>query len=265
MSQTYTVITGASSGIGQAFAYKMASEGRNIIINGRNNKRLDETKKQAKELGAGQVLAYTADLVTGDEAEKFAQYCFDKGQIENFVHCLGFGDFSAISDQAYTQIAKLTHTNLLLTMFLSKRFAAGMLHQDTKANNITLIASVAGLIQTPKSAVYAASKAGVHAFANGLRQDLWSTKIKVTCILPGPVDTAFFDIADKDGSYFKNVQSFATTPEIVADKMATAIERGQFEVVVPFYYDIMNRLMRLAPSLAYRLIHMSYEKGQFRD
>ena len=56
MSQTYTVITGASSGIGQAFAYKMASEGRNIIINGRNKKRLDETKKQAKELGAGQVL-----------------------------------------------------------------------------------------------------------------------------------------------------------------------------------------------------------------
>ena len=52
MSQTYTVITGASSGIGQAFAYKMASEGRNIIINGRNKKRLDETKKQAKELGA---------------------------------------------------------------------------------------------------------------------------------------------------------------------------------------------------------------------
>src|SRR5699024_11670764 len=91
--------------------------------------------------------------------EKFAQYCFDKGHIENFVHCLGFGDFSTISDQAYTQIAKLTHTNLLLTMFLSKRFAAGMLHQDTKANNITLIASVAGLIQTPKSAVYAASKA----------------------------------------------------------------------------------------------------------
>ena len=79
----------------------------------------------------------------------------------------------------------------------------------------------------------------------------------MTCILPGPVDTAFFDIADKDGSYFKNVQSFATTPEIVADKMATAIERGQFEVVVPFYYDIMNRLMRLAPSLAYRLIHMT--------
>ncbi|GMR71044.1 SDR family oxidoreductase [Aerococcus viridans] len=265
MSQTYTVITGASSGIGQAFAYKMASEGRNIIINGRNKKRLNETKKQAKELGAGQVLAYTADLVTGDEAEKFAQYCFDKGQIENFVHCLGFGDFSAISDQAYSQIAKLTHTNLLLTMFLSKRFAAGMLDQDTKANNITLIASVAGLIQTPKSAVYAASKAGVHAFANGLRQDLWSTKIKVTCILPGPVDTAFFDIADKDGSYFENVQSFATTPEIVADKMATAIERGQFELVVPFYYDIMNRLMRLAPSLAYRLIHMAYEKGQFRD
>src|SRR5699024_5904098 len=150
-------------------------------------------------------------------------------------------------------------------MFLSKRFAAGMLHQDTKANNITLIASVAGLIQTPKSAVYAASKAGVHAFANGLRQDLWSTKIKVTCILPGPVDTAFFDIEDKDGSYVTKLQSLDTHPEIVADKMATAIERGQFEVVVPFYYDIMNRLMRLAPSLAYRLIHMTYEKGQFRD
>ncbi|MEY8370585.1 SDR family NAD(P)-dependent oxidoreductase [Aerococcaceae bacterium 50-4] len=265
MSQTYTVITGASSGIGQAFAYKMASEGRNLIINGRNKKRLNETKKQALNLGAGQVLAYTADLVTGDEAEKFAEYCFDKGLIENFVHCLGYGDFSEISDQEYTQIAKLTHTNLLLTMFLSKRFAAAMLEQEIETNNITLIASVAGLIQTPKSAVYAASKAGVHAFANGLRQDLWSTKITVTCILPGPVDTAFFEIADKSGSYFENVQSFATTAEHVAEKMAVAIERGQFEVVVPFYYDILNRLMRLAPNLSYRLIHMAFEKGQFRD
>lgn len=265
MSQTYTVITGASSGIGQAFAYKMASEGRNLIINGRNKQRLNETKQQSLELGAGQVLAYTADLVTGDQAEKFATFCFDKGNIENFVNCLGFGDFTAIGEQDYTQIAKLTHTNLLLTMFLSKRFAAGMLDQDTEANNITLIASVAGLIQTPKSAVYAASKAGVHAFANGLRQDLWSTKITVTCILPGPVDTPFFDVADEGGSYFENVAAYATTPEVVADKMALAIKRGQFEVVVPFYYDILNRLMRLAPSLAYRLIHLTYEKGQFRD
>ena len=87
--------------------------------------------------------------MTGDEAEKFAQYCFDKGQIENFVHCLGFGDFSTISDQAYTQIAKLTHTNLLLTMFLSKRFALGCYTKIRKPIT-SLIASVAGLIQTPQ-------------------------------------------------------------------------------------------------------------------
>ncbi len=265
MSQSYTVITGASSGIGQAFAYKMASQGHALIINGRNKDRLNETKQQALALGASQVLAYNADLVNGDKAEAFAQFCFDKGDIHHFVHCLGFGDFSAIDDQSYQQIAKLNHTNLLLTMFLAKRFAASMLEQTTEKTNITLIASVAGIIQTPKSAVYAATKAGVHAFANGLRQDLWDSKITVTCILPGPVDTAFFEVADQGGSYFENVKSFAVTADQVADKMVTAIEKDRLEVVVPFYYDLLHRLFSIAPSLSYRLIHAFYEKGQFRD
>lgn len=265
MTQTYTVITGASSGIGQAFAYKMASEGKALIINGRNKKRLRETRDYALELGANEVIMYVADLVDGDRAEDFAQFCFGQGDIENLVHCSGFGDFSDIREQDYQQIAKLTHTNLLLTMFLSKRFAADMLDQDTEKTNITLIASVAGLIQTPKSAVYGASKAGVRAFANGLRQDLWDTKIHVTCILPGPVDTNFFDVADKDGSYFENVKAFSTTAENVADKMVNAIKNDKFEVVLPFYYDILSRLTALAPSISYQIIHWTFKKGQFRQ
>jgi short-subunit dehydrogenase len=265
MFQTYTVITGASSGIGQAFAYKMASQGHALIINGRNQERLQEVKKQALALGSVQVLAYNADLADGDKAEAFAKYCFEQGEIDHFVHCLGFGDFSYVNDQPYAQIQKLTHTNLLLTMFLAKRFASGMLAQNTVKTNITLIASVAGLLQTPQSAVYAATKAGVHAFANGLRQDLWDTKITITCILPGPVDTPFFEVADKDGAYFDNVKAFSTTPERVAEKMFTAIEKDQLEVIVPGYYGMLSRVLGLAPTLGYRLIHLAYEKGQFRD
>ena len=88
---------------------------------------MDETKKQAKELGAGQVLAYTADLQLVTKPRNSPNIALTR-TIENFVHCLSFGDFSTISDQAYTQIKKLTHTNLLLTMFLSKRLQP-MLHR----------------------------------------------------------------------------------------------------------------------------------------
>lgn len=258
-------ITGASSGIGRAYALEEAKNGEALILTGRNEERLNETKQACLEQGAAQVETFVGDLTFGDIADDFVAFCTLSGQIKGFVHCAGFGDFSHILDQSEYGIWKLVDTNLLVTMFLAKRFAYEMLTQNVSNANITLISSVAAKLQTPKSAVYSATKAGVYAFANGLRQDLWPTQINVTCVLPGPTDTAFFEIADESGEYFNSVRLFSTNAETVARKMVQAIDNGQHEVMVPKYYDFLARFAGLMPALSNKFIHHLYDRTGFRD
>lgn len=258
-------VTGASSGIGRAYAVEAAKAGARLVLAGRDASRLEAVKQACENSGAAEVTTFVGELTDADTADQLVSYCVSLGQIKGFVHCAGFGDFSHIMDQGEHRIWQLVDTNLLVTMFLAKRFAYEMLTQEVKAANITLISSVAAKIQTPKSAVYSATKAGVYAFANGLRQDLWATQIDVTCILPGPTDTAFFEVADAGGAYFDNVRPFSTQPEIVAQKMVKAIKQGKQEVVVPKYYDLLARLGGLAPALTNTVIHHVYDTFGFRQ
>lgn len=258
-------ITGASSGIGQAYAIEEAKNGHALVLAGRNKERLNITKLACLGAGASQVETFIGDLSDATVIDNFVDFCAHLGEIRALVHSAGFGEFIDISEQSTENIEKLVQTNLLATMFIAKRFAFEMLTQNIDFANITLISSIAAKLQTPKSAVYSASKAGVYAFANGLRQDLWNTPIDVTVILPGPTDTAFFKTADEGGNYFENVKSFSTDPETVAKRMVVAIKHGKQEVVVPRYYDFLSRVSALAPALTNTIIHYMYDEYGFRD
>ncbi|MDO4680877.1 MAG: SDR family NAD(P)-dependent oxidoreductase [Aerococcus sp.] len=251
----WIVVTGASSGIGEAFSKQAARASYPLLLTGRNEERLAAVKKATLALGSPVVETLALDLTDADAIDQLVQQATTERHVFSLVHCAGYGEFTSVIHQTNREIKNMLETNLLSTMYLTKAFAVEMLKDPERTHNITLIASVAGKIHTPQSTVYSASKAGVWGYANSLRQDLLDTNITVTCILPGPVQTPFFTRTKANRTYYKQVQKYSVTPEHVADVMWRAIQSKKWEVVVPYYYELTAKLLALSPTLGYHLIH----------
>lgn len=260
----WTSITGASSGIGKSYSLLAAEEGRRLVLSGRDEDRLQETKLACLTAGASDVKTIICDYSNLDDIEKFIQFHQEVGPIERFVSCAGFGRFANVLEHDKAHMQKMLQVNLIATMLIVKEMALLMLNQNLDHGEIGVITSVAGKIFTSKSGFYAASKAGLHGFCKALAQDLWDTPITVTSILPGPTDTAFFNHEANGQAYFEHVKQFATTPEKVAKKMHKALAKGRTEITVPAYYEGIYRLIQLFPETGAKVIHSFYALGNYR-
>lgn len=111
------------------------------------------------------------------------------------------------------------------------------------------VASMAGKIETPKSAVYAASKAAIIAYDNALRLELKADHVNVLTVNPGPIKTDFFKIADPDGDYIERMDRLALNPVKFAALIVSRIGRGQRELNRPWLMSVANLGYQVAPQL----------------
>jgi short-subunit dehydrogenase len=115
--------------------------------------------------------------------------------------------------------------------------------------HIINVASLAGKLATPKASVYAATKHAVLGFTNALRMELMDKNIFVTAVNPGPIRTNFFNIADKEGVYAKNMERMMLDPNDVAKAIINCIERPKRELNLPFWMGWGAKLYQLSPTL----------------
>lgn len=190
------VITGASSGIGVEFALQLDNVFRNI----------DEiwmiARRKKEMLEVAQYMEHTTrildmDVTDGKQMERFEKLLADeKPVIRMLVNCAGYGimgEFSASNigeelGMIDVNCRALTQMTYLCIPYMRKN------------SRIIQLASSAAFLPQPDFAVYAATKSYVYSFSRALNQELRSKKIYVTAVCPGPVDTPFFDIAEKTGS-----------------------------------------------------------------
>lgn len=190
------IITGASSGMGVEFALQLDNVFRNI-----DEIWLIARRKEAM-LKVAQYLEHTTrildmDLADGEQMNRLKKLLSDeKPTIRMLVNCAGYGimgDFSAsnISEELGMidiNCRALTQMTHLCIPYMKKN------------SRIIQLASSAAFLPQPNFAVYAATKSYVYSFSRALNQELRPKKIYVTAVCPGPVDTPFFDIAEKTGS-----------------------------------------------------------------
>lgn len=190
------IITGASSGMGVEFALQLDNVFHNI----------DEiwliARRKKEMLEVAQYLEHTTrvldmDVADEEQVERFRKLLADeKPVIRMLVNCAGYGimgDFSAsnISEELGmidVNCRALTQMTYLCIPYMKKN------------SRIIQLASSAAFLPQPNFAVYAATKSYAYSFSRALNQELRSKKIYVTAVCPGPVDTPFFDIAEKTGS-----------------------------------------------------------------
>ncbi len=215
------LVTGASSGIGEATALALAEEGAAVAISARRADRLEDLAKRIEAKG-GKVKVIVADVALEDQAQEMvvaANAAF--GRLDILVNNAGVMLLGPIANADTEDWRRMIQTNVLGLMYATH--AALPLMRAQGQGHIVNISSVAGRTARAGAGVYNASKWGVGAFSESLRQEVYKDKIRVTIIEPGAVATELTQhITHPDSK--KQIEQFvqAMTP-LESEDIAAAI------------------------------------------
>jgi len=242
-SPRIVVITGASSGLGRALADLHLAKGDVVIAASRR------AAEMAENPGNPQPNLYRCplDVTDKDATVRLAAWVQEQfGRCDFLYNNAGTAVFKQLAQMEIDELDATLQTNIAGVIHITRAFLPMML--SAGSGRIINIASLAGRVATAKASVYAASKAAVIRFSEGLRQELAGTGISVTCALPGPIDTPFLDRADQTGEYRTKVRNYLLAPEQAAAKIYRAAEKKRPEVALPRTLAFLSALYTLLPQ-----------------
>lgn len=183
------LVTGASSGIGEAFADELSSEHVDVILVGQNIQALEAVAGRARSRSADAQIV-CADLSTDQGIGVVESVIADSPDIDLLVNCAGLGQWGTFADLAQARADETVHVNNLALVRLTHSALTRMLknHRGT----IIQISSMASMTPGPQQAVYAATKAFVSSFGQALTAELAPTPVTCTTVLPGFTRTNYF-------------------------------------------------------------------------
>jgi NADP-dependent 3-hydroxy acid dehydrogenase YdfG len=181
------LVTGASSGIGEATALALARAGARVAIAARRRDRLDGVARRIADLRS-ESLVLQADVARPEEAESIVGRTVDRwGRVDVLVNNAGMMLLSPIERARVEDWRRMLDLNLLGLMVATRAALPHMRRQ--KDGHVVNISSTAGRVANPDASVYAATKFGVGAFSEALRREVYRDNIRVTVIEPGAVAT----------------------------------------------------------------------------
>ena len=189
MQDSFTLITGASSGFGQAIARTLAAEGRSLIITARRKERLQRLAEELSGQTGVEVIPLCFDVRSRDEVEDAAEELKGRGiQLNHLINNAGLAlGMSDIANGDVEDWDQMIDTNVKGLLYATKSF----LHLMPDGGHIVNIGSIAGKEVYPGGNVYCASKHAVDALNRAMRIDLLERRIRVSQVAPGLADTEF--------------------------------------------------------------------------
>jgi short-subunit dehydrogenase len=237
-----TLITGASSGIGEVFARKLAARGRNVLLVARSE---DKLITLCNELGRSNSIRaqYVAlDLSQPESPARLFAEAEKRGLfVDMLINNAGFGSMGEFSKLDLARELNMIDLNIKALVELTHRFIQPMLAR--KQGAIINVASTAAFQAVPFMATYAATKAFVLSFSEALWEENRQYGIKVMALCPGVTDTNFFEAARGH----KPPARFSQTPEEVVDVALRGLARGKSHVISGWTNFLMTQSERLAP------------------
>ncbi|HEY3368740.1 MAG TPA: SDR family NAD(P)-dependent oxidoreductase [Symbiobacteriaceae bacterium] len=228
------VITGASSGIGEATARLLAREGHKLALAARRVERLEALA--AELAGLTDVLVVRADVAQPADLEDLARQAGERfGAIDVWINNAGIGNGPPWYEQDPAAIARVIDTNLTGPILGARAALPWMRKQGSGL--IINIGSVAGSIGT--AGVYSATKFGLRGFSESLRREVARFGVKVAHVSPGFIRTEMT----------ASVRMRMPSADVAARVIARLIRRPKREVVVPGWYRMLIALNRISPAL----------------
>lgn len=190
MSQHYTLITGASSGIGWELAIEYAKHHHNLILTARSENKLLELKKKLESEFNIQVLTYSIDLSLDESPLKIFQFIeSEKIQLNGLVNNAGLGDLQEFAESKYDPIHSMLQVNVVSLTHLTHLLLPQLI--KNAPSHILNVASTAAFQAGPWMTVYYATKAFVLSFSEGLHEELKNHQVSVSALCPGPTLSNF--------------------------------------------------------------------------
>jgi len=230
-----TLITGASSGLGDEFARQLAPHVGTLVLVARRVDRLERLREELLALHQGlQVFIYGADLSEEGARINLVNWLeVTAPPIDFLINNAGLGDHGEFVTSDWGRVKSMLDVNISALTHLTHLLAPGMTESGRAA--ILNVSSVASFFPLPNMAVYSATKAYVTSFSEAIAIELRPKGITVTALCPGPVKTEFFTVAEREGGkepHYDSMPLFVVTPsEAVRTGLeAVAAERAR---VVP--------------------------------
>lgn len=259
MNRKYTLITGASFGLGYAFAHEFAKKQHHLILVARNKEKLEEVKKELINTYDIYVEIIPCDLIKEENRYAlFEQIKKKKLQVDILVNNAGFGDRNAYLETSWQRQKEMIELNILAIMHLTHLFGNEM--KKKRCGKILNVSSVAAFSGGPNMSVYYASKSFVLSFSEAIYEELRKEGIQVSCLCPGPTKTEF-----EKNAHMKNSRMFkAFGSEDAKDVASYAYKQFMKNKSVIYHGKVtygFNLCTRLLPRKLSRKISMKLNGG----
>lgn len=247
------LITGASAGLGREFARQLAPRARVLILVARRQDRLDELSAELARPGLT-IRCHAADLGNSEALEAFiSALAAGEDRVDLLINNAGMGDHGLFEECEWPRVEAMLDVNIRALTRLTRALVPQLVRAGKGA--ILNVSSIAALMPVPKMTVYAATKAYVSSFTEGLRAELKGTGVSVTALCPGPIDTEFFVRAERPG-----MDSGVPTPEFFKVSAAQAVqealeaaEDGRARVIAGWQVWAAMTLVALIPIALLRI------------
>ncbi|MQM24601.1 SDR family NAD(P)-dependent oxidoreductase [Glycomyces albidus] len=227
--RSWALVTGASSGIGAAFAHQLAARGMNVVVVARSGARLEALAALLRERHGAEALVVVQDLARPGAAERVGAAVDAAGiTVEVLVNNAGIGAFGRDTAIGADFGRDTAMVNVVAVVDLVKRFLPAMCERGSGA--VVNVASMAGFQAQPYMALYAATKAFVVNYSLGLWAETRGTGVKVLAVCPGPVDTGF-PIANGIKYDRRRLGWLLADPERIVRQSLRALDRDRGYVV----------------------------------
>jgi short-subunit dehydrogenase len=244
MQKPLAVITGASSGIGEVFARKLAAN-YDLLLIARNKERLDALAVELRGLGAG-VAVMDADLSDVVQLKIVADRIAAESHLALLVNNAGFGDRAPFWEADIEVLDRMHRLHVTALVRLSHAALRVMVPKNRGV--IINVASVAAFARRPSSTAYSATKTWVAAFTEGLYVDLKAAAslVYVQSLCPGYTFSGFHDVMQQDRSRLAPPAMWLTAEKVVDDSLRGVMNRKLY-VVPGWRYQLVVAVLRALP------------------
>ncbi len=257
---TVALVTGASSGIGEAIAHELAGRGHSLALAARREDRLHQLAAELAERHGVSSEVVRADLGEPAGRDALVAHLEQAGkEVGVLVNNAGFGDAGNFADADRERLLAMIRLNCEALTDLQARYLPAMVERGSGA--VINIASTASFQPIPGNAVYAATKAFVLSLSEATHGELGGTGVTLTAVCPGPVRTEFPDAAGIADAEQRTPDIVWMSAEAVAKAAVDGAEKGK-RVVVP---GLLNRAGALSGQHAPRALILPLAKRVWRQ
>lgn len=236
------LITGASSGIGAAFARRLASQGYNLVLVARREKRLRTLSEEMQGQFNVEAQVFPADLSHPLDLERLEKRTAEIANLEMLINNAGFGAPGKFMEMQVEKNIEMIQVHVIATVRLCRAALPAMIARGR--GWIINVSSIAAFMASPRNATYCATKAYLNLFSQGLQDELTDTGVRVQALCPGLTHTEFHERPGSESYKTKIPEVLWMKAEDVVEKSLESLNRDQVICIPGFKNRLFVAVMR---------------------